>query len=198
MEPQEQRERILRAASHVLAEHGYDGVRLRDIARAAGVSIGLLQHYFDTRELLLKQAAVWGSDELLRRWGSLAGGEPDPWKRFVGLIEERTGGPELRRECVTWTEFCASASRHADLRPAVRGVYEGWRELVTAVIQDGTRSGLFHPVLPAADVVDLLLVTLDGCEMAIAADVGVLDPGRFQHLMLSVARLALGLSAAEG
>jgi AcrR family transcriptional regulator len=197
VEPREQRERILRAASHVLAEHGYDGVRLRDIARAAGVSIGLLQHYFESRDALLKQAAVWGSDELLRRWGALAGGEGDAWKRFTGLIEERTGGPELRRECVTWTEFCASASRHPDLRPAVRSVYEGWRQLVTAVVEDGTHSGLFHPVLPPADVVDLLLITLDGCEMAIAAHVGVLDPERFAHLMISLARLTLGLSPAE-
>ena len=67
MEAEEQRERILRAASRVLAEHGFDGVRLRGIAKAAGVSIGMLQHYFETREHLLKQAAVWGSDDILRR-----------------------------------------------------------------------------------------------------------------------------------
>ena len=193
MEAEEQRQRILRAASRVLAEHGFDGVRLRDIAKAAGVSIGMLQHHFETREQLLKQAAVWGSDDILRRWGGLAQGEPDPWKRFVGLIEDRSGGPDLRRECITWTELCASASRHSDLRPTVRGVYDGWRDLVAGVVEEGTRRGLFHPVMPAADVVDLLLVTVDGCEMAIAAGVAAVDGERFRTIVLSAARLALGL-----
>ena len=43
-------ETVLRVAVQQIAERGYDSVRLRDVATNAGVSIGLLQHYFGSRE----------------------------------------------------------------------------------------------------------------------------------------------------
>ena len=40
---------ILRAACRVIAERGCDGMRMGDVARAAGVSSALVHYYFDTR-----------------------------------------------------------------------------------------------------------------------------------------------------
>jgi len=43
------RERILRAAERLFAEHGYDGVSVRRIAAAAGVQLALLTYYFHSK-----------------------------------------------------------------------------------------------------------------------------------------------------
>lgn len=43
------RERILRAAERLFAEHGYDGVSVRRIAASAGVQIALLSYYFHSK-----------------------------------------------------------------------------------------------------------------------------------------------------
>jgi AcrR family transcriptional regulator len=47
-------EQITRAALSAFAEKGYDGTRVTDVARRAGVSKGLLYLYFRTKEELFK------------------------------------------------------------------------------------------------------------------------------------------------
>jgi AcrR family transcriptional regulator len=49
---------ILDAASALLAERGYDGLQMREIARGAGVSAGTLYSYFDTKEHIFATLAT--------------------------------------------------------------------------------------------------------------------------------------------
>ncbi|WP_334170714.1 TetR/AcrR family transcriptional regulator [Sinomonas sp.] len=50
--PSDRRAAIVRAATRLFAEDGYDGVSLRQIAREAGVDAALVHHYFDGKEEL--------------------------------------------------------------------------------------------------------------------------------------------------
>lgn len=52
--PEEARELILAAARKLLAEKGPDAVGLKDVARTAGVSHGLVSHYFGTYGTLVE------------------------------------------------------------------------------------------------------------------------------------------------
>ncbi|MEU3193013.1 TetR family transcriptional regulator [Streptomyces sp. NPDC006992] len=54
------RERILASARGEFAEHGYDKVSVRAIARGAGVDAALVHHYFGTKEQVFA-AAVEGA-----------------------------------------------------------------------------------------------------------------------------------------
>jgi len=44
---------ILRIASQVYAQHGFEGTSMRDISRATGVSLAGLYYYFDSKQHLL-------------------------------------------------------------------------------------------------------------------------------------------------
>lgn len=50
------REQIIRAATTVVAADGYANATLTEIAATAGVAKGLIWHYFDDRDDLMKQA----------------------------------------------------------------------------------------------------------------------------------------------
>jgi len=50
----EKRRAILHAAVKVFAEKGYQGCRIADVARQAGVAYGLVYHYFQNKEALLE------------------------------------------------------------------------------------------------------------------------------------------------
>ena len=50
------RERILSAARELIARQGYDGVKMRDLAKAAEVAPKTLYHQFDSKENLLRTA----------------------------------------------------------------------------------------------------------------------------------------------
>ena len=49
LDPAQRREQILEAASALFAERAYDAVSIEDIASAAGVTRGLVHHYFGGR-----------------------------------------------------------------------------------------------------------------------------------------------------
>ncbi|MGW2339585.1 TetR/AcrR family transcriptional regulator [Streptomyces sp. NPDC001661] len=186
------REDVLRAAALVLAERGLDAARLRDVARAAGVSIGALQHHFDTRDELFREAFEWSIEQLIARWRASAADEPDPWHRFELLVQALTGDPELERRCATWTEFCASAARHPGLRDGVRSVHEEWLTLLTGIVEDGIAQGDFVPVIAVDTAIASVAVLVDGCDMAVAAR-GGMTPERYADLLLGTARAMFGV-----
>lgn len=47
---QKGRQRLIDTSMQLFAERGFDGVTVRDIAREADVSIGLINHHFDSKE----------------------------------------------------------------------------------------------------------------------------------------------------
>jgi AcrR family transcriptional regulator len=60
------RARIRDAAIRLFAECGIDGTTVRDIAREAGVSPGLLRHHFGSKEALREACDAYALDRLVR------------------------------------------------------------------------------------------------------------------------------------
>jgi AcrR family transcriptional regulator len=60
------RARIRDAAMLLFAERGTDGTTVRDIARAAGVSAGLVRHHFGSKEGLRDACDSYALDRLMR------------------------------------------------------------------------------------------------------------------------------------
>ena len=63
------RERILDAGEELFAEHGFDGVTVRDITRKAKVDVALAHYYFGTKRglfdaVFLRRAAIVNEDRL--------------------------------------------------------------------------------------------------------------------------------------
>ena len=63
----ERREQILRATVEVVARYGYDGASLVRVAEQAGVSKGLVSHYFGSKDDLMAEA-VTGTVRALREF----------------------------------------------------------------------------------------------------------------------------------
>jgi AcrR family transcriptional regulator len=87
------REQLLASGARLLAERPYDEVSIEEIARAAGVSKGLLYHYFPTKKDFLIAAIERGQEEL----AELTAPDPDlppaeqlgaSLDRFLDFVEE--------------------------------------------------------------------------------------------------------------
>ena len=87
------REQLLAAGASLLAERPVDEVSIEEIARAAGVSKGLLYHYFPTKKDFLIAALERGQEEL----ATLTAPDPDlppaeqlaaSLDRFLTFVEE--------------------------------------------------------------------------------------------------------------
>ena len=60
------RARIRDAAMRLFAERGLDGTSVRDIARAAGVSGGLIRHHFGSKDALRAACDSYALDQIMR------------------------------------------------------------------------------------------------------------------------------------
>jgi AcrR family transcriptional regulator len=76
---EETRQRILSAASLLFSTHGYEGASVRQIASGAGVSLGMIRHYFGSKEGLYRAClssafSIYGGVSTLIADGVAAGG----------------------------------------------------------------------------------------------------------------------------
>nr|MDT0660552.1 TetR family transcriptional regulator [Micromonospora sp. DSM 115978] len=81
------RARIREAALRLFAERGIDRVSVRDIARAAGVSAGLIRHHFSSKEGLRDACDTYALERLMRikEQAVVEGRLADP--RFLPSVE---------------------------------------------------------------------------------------------------------------
>jgi len=196
----ERRAAILQVTLGLVAEVGTDNVKLRDVAARAGVSVGTLQHYFVTRDQILRDAFSQHAHAVVSTLQEAARSPVDPWERIRLLLQTITASPEnLRQRCVLWIEFAAASLRDPELRRLMEDAYEGWREPLLSAVKEGIASGLFKPVLPPETAVSNLLALIDGLEMALALEIpGISNEQVFQQLH-DVAAVLLGVTApADG
>lgn len=68
---QSTRTRIREAALRLMAERGLAGTSIRDVAKEAGVSPGLVQHHFRTKEGLKQEVDAWVVERLGSEFASV-------------------------------------------------------------------------------------------------------------------------------
>jgi AcrR family transcriptional regulator len=71
------RERVLQSGARVLAEKGYAGTTLVDIAARAGTKAGSLYYYFDSREDLIREIMTRGVIEIHEHVSAAVEGLPE-------------------------------------------------------------------------------------------------------------------------
>lgn len=189
----EQRERILRAVPQLIVKHGVAKVKLRDVAAEAGVSVGMIQHYFSTRDKLIDHAFRRYSLDVVEHLSASSNASDDPWERLVSLCRAATSSAKVRQRSIIWFDFVGQASRDTTRRRSVQQVYQAWVEAFAAVVQDGTAAGAFTPVVEPAMVAAQLVALVDGLDVAVAIRVQRADPAWREEHLLSAARALLGL-----
>ncbi len=177
------------AAEDLLVTHGVERSRLRDVSGAAGVSIGTVQHYFDTRDRLIAELFAWSAERRLQAWQDAVPLDGDPWSRLTSLLDASLPDPMLRRSRI-WIEFCAMA-RDDELRATMDRFYDAWRPPFREVIESGIAAGVFHPAWPVGHIVDLFIIFGDGASVGISLGAPGVTPGHLRRLLVETARVIL-------
>lgn len=190
---EEQRQRLLDSAIRALGKSGFDSVRLRDIAADAGVTTGMIQYYFDSRQALLVAALEKVGLDQINAWTQITELEGDPWTRLTLLIAACADpNPDRAVErSAAWLEFCACACRHPELRDVLSTVNRRWREVILDTIRLGRTNGVFRPVLDDGTVADAIVAMLDGCEMSIGSQAGLVNSDEARAVVTAVAEQLL-------
>lgn len=175
---------IMIVTERLIAEQGFDGLRLRDVAKHAKVSIGLIQHYFDTRDALVLEALSHASWRRAEEWASLGAGVGDPVERTRVLLR---GSIADRERCQAWMETCASSTRHPDLLPMITRIYEAWQGALRSALQGGIERAVFRPVVPLDQVLDTIMAMIDGLMVAVGLQIYEFDRAYIALLIQDIA-----------
>jgi AcrR family transcriptional regulator len=84
----ETKERLLRVAIDLFAAQGFAGTSIRDIAKAMGMSISNIYHYYGSKEGILLAILERASWPLLEGLEQIAVLDLPPLERFARLIDE--------------------------------------------------------------------------------------------------------------
>lgn len=167
----DRRAELLAAATRVIARRGYAETRFQDVAEEAGVAVGTLQHHFGTRRRMLTEALEhWLDDDTEAAVESLRTGEGDAWARLEQHL--RASCERLGRRAETWLmwlDFAGAAIKDRELRGSTSRSMVRWREAIASIIREGVAEGTFDPVLPPADVAEILTAVLDGTALQVYA-----------------------------
>lgn len=178
----------------LVAEHGIDAVRLADVAAASDVSVGMIQHYFGSRDALLDRAFHDYCMTVVSRIRSAADSAADPWAQVVALCRTAVASTRMRQRAVTWVDFVGQATRNPSRRRVVQQVYEAWTEAFRTVVVAGTQQGVFHLTESPDVVAEQLVAVVDGLDVAVAMRLRRADQTWREHRLIGTARALLGVS----
>ncbi|MCX4635442.1 TetR family transcriptional regulator C-terminal domain-containing protein [Streptomyces platensis] len=140
---------LVRETVRLIAEHGFHGVRVADIAAACGTSPAAVHYHFPGRDELLEAAVRWCMDEDTARRAAESAAAPDARAELLQLIAlqiPRTG--QQRRQWLVWLDLWAQAARSTAVGRLHEHYYRQWRTTVAEVVRRGVDQGVFRTVDP--------------------------------------------------
>jgi AcrR family transcriptional regulator len=151
----ERREQILKAARSIFARQGFAETKITDIAAAAGVSYGLIDHYFGKKEEIYVaviedalQGAIKLSEEGTHRPGS-------PWDRLEYICTQMLEGICEEPEYVLLVNQASNNEAISDATKAHFRAYINHNfDLLVELIRQGQDVGQ----IVAGDPIELVLV----------------------------------------
>ena len=168
--PEQRRTEVVEGAFRLLARDGVEGFSMRAVAQEAGCTIGLINHWFASKDEVIDAAVARAIDDALARSrAALDNGTAveDGLTQFLPLDETRVS--ELR----IWLAFWAMSISRPDLneRHNVRAA-----ELRKLLKKDATSAGVSSDRI--AKAVDVLMPLVDGITVNALLDPDYWTPSR--------------------
>ena len=151
--------RILAAARQLVSERGIARSKVIDIARAAGVSRGLVTYHFSTKNRLLGEVMDADAEDRLEHLRQFVGTARSIDEVIAGLA--RTFG-ELDRGMRVLQEFATIALRSEEIASRQARTRARYREVLTEILTEHRRAGIVQLGAEPATVAAVLVALGQG------------------------------------
>ncbi|MEV7086026.1 TetR/AcrR family transcriptional regulator [Streptomyces sp. NPDC093085] len=149
-QPTEVRRRLIaEAAVPLIAERGSAAVGVRDVAAAAGVSVGTVTYHFESVQEVLSEAMVLHIERYyaaLSASAARAGGAAEGLR----LLTDALFTDDTDRHWRMWFDYWHAGDRDEAFARGQAERYENWHGEIRALVERGRDEGDFHCPDPAA------------------------------------------------
>jgi AcrR family transcriptional regulator len=177
-------DKFLATALDLFAERNFASVTIKDIAQALGVNTALIYYYFDSKTDLFRatiEHAVARAFENVR--ALLEDKSADPPSVISAWLENHVNKyAEIHRFVKIALDFRGAHEGDPDIANTIERFYNEERKLLSKVIRQGIKQGLFKPVDPNR-MAQFISTYLDGCMVrsVILSDFDLEDAVRDLH-----------------
>lgn len=162
----ERRETIVAAAAAIIAKSGVEGCSFSAVSEATGFSVGMIQHYFRSRERLLLATVEFRTSASVSEWQGLYDTGTNALERLHDLLTFAVEGEATFEEAWGfWVEVYSAAHRDANIRVHVANALLAWRGMFVQTLKEAESEGLIDPFHDAESLATLLLAVIDGLAM---------------------------------
>lgn len=158
------RDALIGIAGRQIAEKGFEGLRVREVAAEAGINHATLLYYFPTKEALI-QGVV---DSLIQEFQTSrvprpAGAVLTPRAELrLEFDDLRYRFREMPMMMVVLGELFGRARRDPALAEILRRLDDGWRGYLLGILERGVEAGEFRPDLDLVTTATAIMVQLKG------------------------------------
>jgi AcrR family transcriptional regulator len=155
----ERRQALVRAAFGCIAERGFEGLRLRDVAAEVGIDHSTLHHYFASKQDLVAGVVDHATRQF---WPTMPaeGAATDRLQYHLAAL-----GRMIREQPALFTvmgELDLRARRDPVIRAIIDRHEEGWRIVLGDVLRRGAKEGAWTQDLDVAAGVELIIAAVKG------------------------------------
>ena len=155
---------FLATALDLFAERNFASVTIKDIAQSLGVNTALIYYYFDSKTDLFRatiEYAVARAFENVR--ALLKDKSADPPSVISAWLENHVNKyAEIHRFVKIALDFRGAHEGDLDIANTIERFYDEERKLLSRIIRQGIKQGLFKPIDPNR-MAQFISTYLDGC-----------------------------------
>jgi TetR/AcrR family fatty acid metabolism transcriptional regulator len=192
----EKRRAILHAAVRVFADKGYQGCRIADVAKQAGVAYGLVYHYFRNKEELLESVFAEQWTIFIQAIRAIADGPGTAPEQLAAVcrfsIDVYRTAPAAVRVLLLEVARTPNSLRVGSTRQTFVAALGLVAEIVRKGQAEGELRGDIDPGVAAAAMLGALELTLTGMIVGAIGDAGESGEEAIERAKRSVVDLVLG------
>jgi len=154
---EKRRQELVAAAFDQIAEHGFEGLRTRDVADAVGVNIATLHYYFPTKEALIGGVL----EHAMARFRSTLAPHGSPSTQLRNHLRSvrklMADEPELG---IVMGELALRSARDRSIEKIFNQTRDAWQSAMKGLLRRGVREGNLREELDSDAVATLVIAVL--------------------------------------
>ena len=153
------RAQLTRAAYKVVGEKGYSDFTIKDIAREAGLSTGLVHYYFKNKEELLFKLLKGMNDNLKHDLNKALTVLDDPQEKLLAFCNEAFDLVHKEKAYFSvLVDFLAQINRNKRIHQAIVKLFQSYRDEIVAILKEGVAKGVF--AVADAQLTSVIIISL--------------------------------------
>jgi AcrR family transcriptional regulator len=192
------RRQVIDAVVRILETQGWKDLTIREVSDVAGVSAGILTHYFGNKRSMTIDSIAEAHVRYEKALQDIDRKRLAPTERLLAMIDflAAPATPPVPGASF-WLAIAGRMPFDKVIQAEMQKLHERFLEFVADIVAQGGAQGAFRPTAPAQDIAERFIALAGGLDLGGVRDPAGLPPARRRALLLDQMRRDLQADLAD-